>query len=228
MSPAAGGRGARGGRPCVRTLRSRLLRMHSAAKTCSPTLLSSSMLPPARRGARRSPRRRLRLRRAPAAAHKAPPPPAQGPPRARALPPRPAPRAGQSRAGQWARGGGAGAGRALFAASSASCGPLGSARAALRWAGLEPNRPRAPGALGAAGGPRSGGGRGGARCVSSDPGSGPRGARGRPPPDSVLQEKSHCSGLKGEVGPGRAAASCPRLRGALLRGARGSAGPPPV
>lgn len=37
-------RGAGGG---SRTLRSRLLRMHSAAKTCSPTLLSSSMPPPA-------------------------------------------------------------------------------------------------------------------------------------------------------------------------------------
>lgn len=46
------GRAGVGGGQTVRTLRSRLLRMHSAAKTCSPTLLNSSMLPRAHPPAR--------------------------------------------------------------------------------------------------------------------------------------------------------------------------------
>lgn len=194
------GRGPRRAGRAARTLRSRLLRMHSAAKTCSPTLLSSSMLPRPRplRGARRSrtaapPRARRRTQStAPAR---------EGPPRARAAPPRPAPPRGPANpapANERAR---AGRGRGAHCSRRArprarGPGPRGR-RTGLGWPGPSRGKP--------------GRGRGGAG----------RGApRGFGPGESPA-----ASGLA----PGtRPAASCPRLRGALLRGAPGSAGPPPV
>lgn len=85
-----GGRARAGAGRAARTLRSRLLKMHSAAKTCSPTLLSSSMLPRAPPRPRRLPLpAQPELPRALPASHKAPPPPRAGPPRARAPPPHP-------------------------------------------------------------------------------------------------------------------------------------------
>ena len=203
-----GGRARVGTGRAARTLRSRLLRMHSAAKTCSPTLLSSSMLPRPDRGTRRTPH--SHRRRAPCRPHtKHRPRPVQARPahaqrlRAPRAPARHQPvRAALFRHGPMsARGRCQGAGRALFTAGSASRPGRGSGAPGL--GGLGPRAARV--------GQRSAGGSLAGKetpCLlgPGDQQSSPAWSPGcaRPPPNFVFRAKSHCSAPKGgEVGTRR-------------------------
>lgn len=182
-----GGAGGAGRGAAGPTLRSRLLRMHSAAKTCSPTLLSSSMAP-----APRTPPRTRTQGEPPgapptAAARAATPPDPRAPPGTirrrggRGVPKFPA--------GQWGAGGGAirrgGWGEALSVCDPSSSSRAGAAAARPergQWGGpargfVCPGGAGASPAGPAGGSPRPGPARG---SCSESPARGPSWAQSAP------------------------------------------------